>query len=176
MIKDNIITAISSFLTSEDLELYDLNIAGNEAISKIEIFIDSNEDLSLSIFERLNYQIQRLIEELGIEKGSYELVLSSPGIERSLKTKRHFELALNEEIKIKLLTPHDGEYSFIGILKEVNSKEIKILIDKKSINFELDNIKKANISFDKFKVKVNSWGNYAIRKRYKTSNRIVGSW
>ena len=104
----------------------------------------------------MNYQIQRLIEELGIEKGSYELVLSSPGIERSLKTKRHFELALNEEIKVKLLTPHDGEYSFIGILKEVNSKEIKILIDKKSINFELDNIKKANISFDKFKVKVNS--------------------
>jgi hypothetical protein len=40
----------------------------------------------------------------------------------------------------------------------------------------LDNIKKANISFDKFKVKVNSWGNYAIRKRYKTSNRIFGSW
>ena len=27
MIKDNIITAISSFLSSEDLELYDLNIA-----------------------------------------------------------------------------------------------------------------------------------------------------
>ena len=163
MIKDNIITAISSFLTSEDLELYDLNIAGNEAISKIEIFIVSDEELSLSIFERLNYQIQRLIEELGIEKGSYELVLSTPGIERSLKTKRHFELALNQEIKIKLSTPHEGVYTFIGILTQVNSKDIKILIDNKSINFQLENIKKANISFDKFKVKVNSWGNYAIR-------------
>ena len=32
MIKDNIITAISSFLSSENLELYDLNIAGNEDI------------------------------------------------------------------------------------------------------------------------------------------------
>ena len=156
MIKDNIITAISSFLSSEDLELYDLNIAGNETISKIEIFIFSDEELSLSIFERLNYQIQRLIEELGVEKGSYELVLSSPGIERSLKTKRHFELALNQEIKIKLSTPHDGVYTFIGILSQVNSKDIKILIDNKSIDFELENIKKANISFDKFKEKVNS--------------------
>ena len=156
MIKDNIITAISSFLSSENLELYDLNIAGNESISKIEIFIFSDEELSLSIFERLNYQIQRLIEELGIEKGSYELVLSTPGIERSLKTKRHFELALNQEIKIKLSTPHEGVYTFIGILTQVNSKDIKILIDNKSINFQLENIKKANISFDKFKVKVNS--------------------
>ena len=156
MIKDNIITAISSFLSSENLELYDLNIAGNESISKIEIFIFSDEELSLSIFERLNYQIQRLIEELGVEKGSYELVLSSPGIERALKTKRHFELALNQEIKIKLSTPHDGVYTFIGILTQVNSNDIKILIDNKSIDFELVNIKKANISFDKFKVKVNS--------------------
>jgi len=156
MIKDNIITAISSFLSLENLELYDLNIAGNESISKIEIFIFSDEELSLSIFERLNYQIQRLIEELGIEKGSYELVLSTPGIERSLKTKRHFELALNQEIKIKLSTPHEGVYTFIGILTQVNSKDIKILIDNKSINFQLENIKKANISFDKFKVKVNS--------------------
>ena len=32
----------------------------------------------------------------------------------------------------------------------------RILIDNKSINFQLENIKKANISFDKFKVKVNS--------------------
>ena len=45
MIKDNIITAISSFLSSENLELYDLNIAGNETISKIEIFIFSDEEL-----------------------------------------------------------------------------------------------------------------------------------
>ena len=101
------------------------------------IFIFSDEELSLSIFERLNYQIQRLIEELGIEKGSYELVLSTPGIERSLKTKRHFELALNQEIKIKLSPPHEGVYTFSGILTQLNSKDIKILIDNKSINFQL---------------------------------------
>ena len=124
--KNDIISTVSNYLIEENLELYDINIAGNEAISKIEIFIFSDEELSLSIFERLNYQIQRLIEELGVEKGSYELVLSSPGIERSLKTKRHFELALNQEIKIKLSTPHDGVYTFLGILTQVNSKEIKL--------------------------------------------------
>ena len=164
MIKDNIISVISSFLSSEDLELYDLNIAGNEAISKIEVFIISKDELSLSIFARLNHQIQRLIDELGIEKGTYELILSSPDIERSLKTKRHFELALNQDIKIKLSSPHNGEYTFVGILSEVNSEDVKLLIDNNSHIFELENIKKANIKFDKFKVKANSWGIYAIRK------------
>ena len=116
VIKNDISLAISTYLETENLELYDLNIAGNESISKVEIYIFSQEDQELSTFERLNYQIQRLLEDIGLEKGSYELILSSPGVERSLKTKRHFELALNEEIKINLINPKNGEYTFIGNL------------------------------------------------------------
>jgi ribosome maturation factor RimP len=37
-----------------------------------------------------------------LEKGSYDMVVSSPGVERKLKTLRHFEMAIGELIKIKL--------------------------------------------------------------------------
>ena len=89
VIKNDISLAISTYLETENLELYDLNIAGNESISKVEIYIFSHEDQELSTFERLNYQIQRLLEDIGLEKGTYELILSSTGVERSLKTKSH---------------------------------------------------------------------------------------
>ena len=124
VIKNDISHAISTYLETENLELYDLNIAGNESISKVEIYIFSHEDQELSTFERLNYQIQRLLEDIGLEKGTYELILSSPGVERSLKTKRHFELALNEEIKINLINPKNGEYTFIGNLVNINEKDV----------------------------------------------------
>ena len=156
VIKNNISLSISAYLETENLELYDLNISGNESISKVEIFIYSKEDQELSTFERLNYQIQRLLEEIGLEKGAYELVLSSPGIERALKTKRHFELAVNEEIKINLINPKDGEYTFIGDLIIINDKGIEILDDGFTHNFEYENIKKANIRFNKFRQKVKS--------------------
>ena len=110
----------------------------------------------MSIFERLNYQIQRLLEDIGIEKGTYELILSSPGIERALKTKRHFELAINEEIKINLINPKNGEYTFIGNLVSINNNDIEILDDGMSHNFEYENIKKAKIRFNKFRQKVKS--------------------
>ena len=129
VIKNDISLAISKYLETENLELYDLNIAGNESISKVEIYIFSQEDQELSTFERLNYQIQRLLEDIGLEKGTYELILSSPGVERSLKTKRHFELALNEEIKINLINPKNGEYTFIGNLVNINEKDVEILND-----------------------------------------------
>ena len=110
----------------------------------------------MSTFERLNYQIQRLLEDIGLEKGTYELILSSPGVERSLKTKRHFELALNEEIKINLINPKNGEYTFIGNLVNINEKDVEILNDGLTHNFEYENIKKANIRFNKFRQKVKS--------------------
>tara|TARA_Y100000768_G_scaffold298152_1_gene231916 strand:- start:1030 stop:1521 length:492 start_codon:yes stop_codon:yes gene_type:complete len=156
VIKNVISRAISKYLETENLELYDLNIAGNESISRIEIFIFSKELQELSIFERLNYQIQRLLEDIGIEKGTYELILSSPGIERALKTKRHFELAINEEIKINLINPKNGEYTFIGNLVSINNNDIEILDDGLSHNFEYENIKKAKIRFNKFRQKVKS--------------------
>ena len=156
VIKNDISLAISTYLETENLELYDLNIAGNESISKVEIYIFSEEDQELSTFERLNYQIQRLLEDIGLEKGSYELILSSPGVERSLKTKRHFELALNEEIKINLINPKNGEYTFIGNLVSTNEKDVEILNDGVNHNFEYENIKKANIRFNKFRQKVKS--------------------
>ena len=156
VIKNNISLAISTYLETENLELYDLNIAGNESISKVEVFIFSHEDQELSTFERLNYQIQRLLEDIGLEKGTYELILSSPGVERSLKTKRHFELALNKEIKINLINPKNGEYTFIGNLVNINDKDVQILNDGLTHNFEYENIKKANIRFNKFRQKVKS--------------------
>lgn len=154
VIKNDISHAISTYLETENLELYDLNIAGNESISKVEIYIFSQEDQELSTFERLNYQIQRLLEDTGLEKGTYELILSSPGVERSLKTKRHYELALNEEIKINLINPKNGEYTFIGNLVNINEKDVEILNDGLTYNFEYENIKKANIRFNKFRQKV----------------------
>ena len=156
VIKNDISLAISTYLETENLELYDLNIAGNESISKVEIYIFSQEDQELSTFERLNYQIQRLLEDIGLEKGTYELILSSPGVERSLKTKRHFELALNEEIKINLINPKNGEYTFIGNLVNINEKDVQILNDGLNHIFEYENIKKANIRFNKFRQKVKS--------------------
>ena len=85
---------IDSYLKDENLELYDLNIVNFPNISKIEVFIYSVEDVNIDITTRLNRQLNRLVEELGFEKGSFDMIVSSPGIERKLKSLRHFELSI----------------------------------------------------------------------------------
>ena len=81
----------TAFLKEENLELYDLNIVNYPLISKIEVYVYSSNSLDYLTIERLSHQFQSILQDFNIEKGSYELIVSTPGIERKLKTKRHYE-------------------------------------------------------------------------------------
>ena len=152
--EEEILAAFDLYLTEENLELYDLNIANYPAISRVEVFIVSDYEIDVDLTSRLNKQLQRLLDNMGIEKGSYEMIVSSPGIERKLKTNRHFELALGELVKVKLFEPVKDNYVLEGYIGSVSEQEIKLIIDSKDIVINFSNIKNAKIEFKQFKEKV----------------------
>ena len=152
--EEEILAAFDLYLTEENLELYDLNIANYPAISRVEVFIVSDYEIDVDLTSRLNKQLQRLLDNMGIEKGSYEMIVSSPGIERKLKTNRHFELALGELVKIKLFEPIKGNYVLEGYIGSASEQEIKLIIDSEDIVINFSNIKNAKIEFKQFKEKV----------------------
>ena len=152
--QNNIISTINKYLLEENLELYDINIVNFPNISKIEVYVYSSINLDYKIIERLNFQIQRLLEEFNIQKGTYELMVSTPGIERLLKTIRHYEISKNELIKVKLIEPINEEYVLYGTLNKVEDETIYLNIQDNEVNIPINNIKKSRIVFDKFREKV----------------------
>ena len=149
-----ILEAFDLYLREEKLELYDLNILNYPAISRVEVYIVSANDIDIDLTSRLNKQFQRLIENMGVEKGSYEMIVSSPGIERKLKTSRHFELAVGELVKIKLFEPIEDDYVLEGYIGSIIDQDIKLIINSEEVVINLSNIKSAKIEFKKFREKV----------------------
>jgi ribosome maturation factor RimP len=145
---------IDSYLKDENLELYDLNIINFPNISKVEIYIFSNEEINIDTTARLNKQLSRVIEEFGYEKGSFDMIVSSPGIERKLKSLRHFELSIGELVKLKLFNPIDEIYTFEGTLLSVIGKNIILKTENGDIEINISEIKNAKIEFKQFKEKV----------------------
>ena len=136
------------------MELYDLNIINFPNISKVEIYIFSNEEINIDTTARLNKQLSRVIEEFGYEKGSFDMIVSSPGIERKLKSLRHFELSIGELVKLKLFNPIDEIYTFEGTLLSVKGKNIILKTENDDIEINISEIKNAKIEFKQFKEKV----------------------
>ncbi len=145
---------IDSYLKDENMELYDLNIINFPNISKVEIYIFSNEEINIDTTARLNKQLSRVIEEFGYEKGSFDMIVSSPGIERKLKSLRHFELSIGELVKLKLFNPIDEIYTFEGTLLSVKDKIIILKTENDDIEINISEIKNAKIEFKQFKEKV----------------------
>ena len=145
---------IDSYLKDENMELYDLNIVNFPSISKVEIFIYSDEEVDLDTTARLNKQLSRVIEEFGYEKGSFDMIVSSPGIERKLKSLRHFELSIGELVKVKLINPIDDIYTFEGTLESVSGNSIILKTTEGEFDINISEIKNAKIEFKQFKEKV----------------------
>ena len=82
------------------------------------------------------------------------MIVSSPGIERKLKSLRHYELSIGELIKIKLFNPIDATYTFEGNLLSVNDKSIRLKTEDGEFDINISEIKSAKIEFKQFKEKV----------------------
>ena len=126
--------------------IFDLNIANYPSISKIEVYVYSSKIIDYLTIERLSYHFQGILHDLNIEKGTYQLIVSSPGVERKLKTKRHFELALAEPITLKTFNDIAGQYVINGELIEVGDKSLSMITDSGSnVSVEFNNIKNARV-------------------------------
>lgn len=152
--EEEILEAFDLYLREEKLELYDLNILNYPAISRVEVYIVSANEIDIDLTSRLNKQFQRLIENMGVEKGSYEMIVSSPGIERKLKTNRHFELAIGELAKIKLFEPIEDDYVLEGYIGSIIDQDIKLIINSEEVVINFSNIKSAKIEYKQFREKV----------------------
>lgn len=151
---DEIFESFDSYLKIEGSELYDLNVLNHPDISKVEAFVYSEEVIDLETTTRFNRQFQRILEDLGFEKGSFEMIVSSPGVERKIKNKRHFELSVGELLRIKTIESIKGEYVFEGFLEKIENDNLFLNINDEVLSIDINNVKSAKIEYKKFKQKV----------------------
>jgi ribosome maturation factor RimP len=78
-------------------------------------------------------------------KGNYTLEVSSPGFDRILRTRAHFERFVGQRIIAELKLPTDGRRRFIGVLKSSSSDTIVVEVDGKAYSLPFDRIQKARL-------------------------------
>lgn len=82
----------------------------------LTIVIDKDGGVSIDDCERLHRAIDEPLDELDPIDCSYTLNVSSPGLDRPLKTERDYKRNFNKKISVKLYKPLDGKKNYDGIL------------------------------------------------------------
>ncbi|MDO5717537.1 MAG: ribosome maturation factor RimP [Tissierellia bacterium] len=108
----------------------------------LRILIDKKTGLGLDDCEKVSGEISDWLDEVDPIKSSYLLEISSPGLDRPLKTDRELRTALDKEVDISLYAPIEGKKKYRGILTQYDDAKISIVEGEKSIELDRSKISK----------------------------------
>lgn len=77
--------------------------------------------------------------------GNYTLEVSSPGLDRPLFTRAHFERFAGQTAKVTLKMPQDGRRRLTGSIARIEGDQITFLVDGAEFTTAVDNIDKARL-------------------------------
>lgn len=132
--------------------LYDVIYEKEGQTNYLRVFIDKKEGISINDCEDVNNAITDILDEKDFIKNSYMLEVSSPGIERRLRSDEHLEQNIGEKIEIHTFTNIEGLNSKTvkGILNGYSSETITVELEDtlEKIEINKNNISKMTTIFD----------------------------
>lgn len=130
-------------------ELYDIEYVKEGQEWFVRLYIDSPKGIDLDDCEKVSDAVGEELDRIDPISTAYLLEVSSCGLERRLRERKHFEAAISQNVEVKVYKAIDKQKVVIGELKLVEDDGITITDDEnKEIKVEFDNISNAKILFD----------------------------
>jgi ribosome maturation factor RimP len=130
MEKEGLISLLEPAVKALGYELVDLDVrSGGNGL--LRLFIDNEPGVTLSDCEFVSGQISDLLDVEDPIPGNYSLEVSSPGLDRRLRTQAHFEAAVGAEVRVELKRPLEGRKRYRGVLTAADDEQIAIHGDGK---------------------------------------------
>jgi len=143
-ILEEIKVKILPILEREDVELVESSLSWGKNCFHLKLLVDKKTGrINLEECARLNEKISNLLDELDIIKERFILEVSSPGIDRPLKTKNDFLRVRERKIIIFLSDTVSGKREFEGILKDIDDGFIYLEVKKEVVKIPFEKVASA---------------------------------
>ncbi len=131
-------------------DIWDVEYVKEGASWYLRITIDKEDGIDIDDCEKVHRAVDPIIEEADPIEGFYYLEVSSPGVERNIRTIEHYEACLGCEVQLKLFSEVGGRKEYVGELTGISEsgESITITVNSQNIEIKRDMISKANIYYD----------------------------
>jgi ribosome maturation factor RimP len=99
------------------LTLVDLEVARGRRTA-LRVFIDKPGGVGIDDCQRFSRELGDLLDVADVVPGSFDLEVSSPGLDRELKKDRELRWAVGKRVRAWAREPVDGQREFVGRLEE----------------------------------------------------------
>ena len=141
-IKETVREAISDTVAELGYRIWDITYSKIGADYHLEITIDSDDGINIDDCEKVHRAIDPILDECDPIEDFYYLEVSSPGIERELRTEEHIEISRGERVEAKLYRAVDGKKSVVGVLLGLSDGNVIIECDGEEVSLSRADISK----------------------------------
>jgi len=147
--RDALMRLLEPPIEALEYELVDIEFAQAGRGGVLRIFIDRapahGDNITVDDCARVSHVVSDVLEIDDPIKGHYTLEVSSPGFDRILRKRAHFERFVGERIAVELKLPINGRRRFVGALKTMAEDSIVVDVDGQEHQLPLERIQKARL-------------------------------
>jgi ribosome maturation factor RimP len=135
---------IGDLLRIQGLDLIDLIYRYEAGALVLRILVDRpTGGITLNECAQVNNQISQILDEKDILQTRYILEVSSPGLDRELKSKNDFLRCINRRVRFFLNGTINGKWELEGVVNKVEEEAVSIDADAGTVTIPLSKINKA---------------------------------
>ena len=121
-------------------EIVDIEFQKGSKHDLLSIFIYKKEDIDLNDCTDMSRNLEKKLDNLEILENPYYLEISSPGLDRPLKTKDDYRRNIGNEVDVKLYAPIDGKKEFSFVLDKYDDEYVYCKIDDEELSIPIKSI------------------------------------
>ncbi len=144
-IEQKVAELVSPVLDGMKLTLWGIRLIRNPKRTVLQIFIDKEGGINVGDCEEVSRQINGVIDVAEIFQYSYNLEVSSPGLDRLLFNLEQVRKYIGREMTLELSLPVENRRRFRGVLKDIDGDVLKFEVDGNTYEIAYPNVSKAQL-------------------------------
>lgn len=122
-------------------ELVDVEYVKEGSGMSLIFIIDKDGGVNIDDCELVSKKIDPILDEINpTDDKPYTLVVSSPGLDRPLKSDRDLNRGIGKEVDLNLFSKLDGKKAFTGVLESFDDKNVTLDIEGQKQTFEREKV------------------------------------
>ena len=142
--EQKLIEALEPVVLARGFELVDVELSGSANNRIVRIYLDKSGGIGIEDIAEANRWIDVIVEETAPFLSSYTLEVSSPGIDRPLRTLEHFTRFVGEDARLATESI-EGRSNWTGMLDGLDGSNVRLIIDGQAYHLPFEKIKKAHL-------------------------------
>ncbi|MEE2786044.1 MAG: ribosome maturation factor RimP [Myxococcota bacterium] len=139
--------AIAPIISDHDLILVGVEQGREGHRTILWIFVDTEEGATIQDCAKVTPEISAVLDVEDPVPDSYELRVSTPGLDRPLMRAADFDRFAGEEVQLTLLTPLRGRRKYTGINRGVKDDSVTVECTDGAHDVPLNFVQKARLKY-----------------------------